>query len=948
MRTMEPKDGAGDASGSGAGTHRPASVVVPLRGAPARIAEHMAASLAVPTATSFRDIPTAVLEARRAQLNALLAPRKLSLTHLVAYAIVQAAAARPAMLAAYAEPDGVPSRIEPTAVDLGLAVDVEARDGSRNLLVPVLRAADELDFAAFVAAYDDLVARARTMRLSPDELQGPTITLTNPGTVGTTASVPRLMPGQGTIVASGAIRRGPGGAVMTISSTYDHRVIQGAESGLFLKAVDELLAGADDFYAYAAECLGLELGSQATASQPPTAVARGSEPGVPAAQAIEIAAGMALVDAYRAFGHRAAHLDPLGTDPPGDPALDPGFWGLSPEALARLPASVLRVHVSGATLADALPELARAYTGTISFEVEHLSSHDERAWLREMIESGRYRLHLGPAERRALLDRLTSVEALERFLGRAYLGQKRFSIEGLDMLVPMLERIVAGAARAGAQTVEIGMAHRGRLNVLTHVVGVPAAVILGTFEAAAAGRPSSGGPAESGAGSGAEDEAALAGATSDVKYHRGAEGTVTTPAGPVRVILASNPSHLEAVSPVVEGRTRAEQTDRTQPQAGQDVDLALAVLVHGDGSFAGQGVVAETFNLARLAGYGTGGTVHLLTDNQLAFTVEPQDERSTDYASDLAKGFDVPIIHVNADDPEACLDATALALAYRQRFHGDVVVHLVGYRRHGHNEEDEPAYTQPRMYERIAALPTARARYAAQLVDDRVVDPGAPEADLRAAEAHLAELREAGQEPAAAGPNAAGGTVAEPSPGLPPFTGTGAGPAPETALPRETLQALGEALLSWPDDLTVQTKLLRQLEARREALAAGHIAWAQAEALALASLVVEGRPVRLTGQDTVRGTFSQRHLRLTDPKTNRRFAPIQALPDARASFELYDSPLSEYACLGFEYGYAAQAPEALVLWEAQYGDFANGAEVIIDQFVVAGLAKWGVTSRLTL
>lgn len=923
----------------------------------------MTASLALPTATSFRDVPVAVLEARRAQLNAQLGeraaagdagggPTRLSLTHLVAYAVAQAAAARPAMLAHYAEPDGVPSRVEPEAVHLGLAVDVEGRDGARNLLVPVVRGADELDFAAFVAAYEDLVGRARTLRLGPDELQGATISLTNPGTVGTTASVPRLMPGQGTIVASGAIRRGPGPAVMTLSSTYDHRVIQGAESGRFLKAVDELLAGGDGFYEYVADCLDLELqplpsgaipagprpGPVAGAAAARTLTAVPSAGGTPAGRgmeasaAVEIAAGMALVDAYRAFGHRAAHLDPLGTPPPGDPALEPAFWGLGPEALERLPASVLRVHVQGATLADALPQLARAYGGTIAFEVEHLSSHDERAWLREMIESGRYRLHLGPAERRQLLERLTAVEALERFLGRAFLGQKRFSIEGLDMLVPMLDRIVASAAANGARTVEIGMAHRGRLNVLVHVVGVPEKVILDTFEqreAATAGT-----------------EGDLEGATSDVKYHQGAEGTVTTPGGSVRVVVPSNPSHLEAVAPVVEGRTRAEQTDRSGPLARQDATAALAVLVHGDGGFAGQGVVAETFNLARLAGYTTGGTVHLLTDNQLAFTVEPRDERSTDYASDLAKGFDVPIVHVNADDPQACLDATALALAYRERFHGDVVVHLVGYRRHGHNEEDEPAYTQPQMYERIAAQPTVRARYAQQLTDDGVIEAGTGDRSLQAAEARLAAVREAGPGGDATGEGRA--VMAEPSPGVPAFTGTGSGPAPETALPAATLHELGEALLSWPADLTVQPKLARQLQARREALAAGQISWAQAEALALASLVVEGSPVRLTGQDTVRGTFSQRHLVLTDPRSGRRYAPIQALPGARASLELYDSPLSEYACLGFEYGYALAAPEALVVWEAQYGDFVNGAEVIIDQFIVAGLAKWGVTSRLTL
>ncbi|HEX5450942.1 MAG TPA: 2-oxo acid dehydrogenase subunit E2, partial [Candidatus Limnocylindrales bacterium] len=629
----------------------------PIRGIAARIVANMSASLAIPTATSYREIPVATLEARRAQLNEALAAsgRKVSLTHLVAYAIVQAAAARPAMLAHFVEAEGSPYRIESRTVNLGLAVDVEGRDGSRSLIVPVVRNAQELDFGAFVAAADDLVGRARSSRLKPDELAGATITLTNPGTVGTSASVPRLMPGQGTIVATGTIRRWTAVPLMTISSTYDHRIIQGAESGLFLRAIQELLEGADDFYGYAARCFGLTLPEavpEAPRGEPAAALPSPPAPAsVDSGQLAEVAAGMALIDAYRAFGYRAARLDPLGAPPPGDPALDPGFWGLTADALAGIPTDVLGLGIGGATLDAALPQLATIYCGTTGFEVEHVSNHEERAWLRETIETGRYRLQLSDEDRRRLLDRLTAVEALEQFLGRAFLGQKRFSIEGLDALVPMLERIVTTAGVDAIRTVEIGMAHRGRLNVLAHVVGVPTPEILEEFEA----------PTPDG------DDGAIEGATSDVKYHLGAEGDVTTPGGQVRVIIPSNPSHLESVDPVVEGRTRAEQTDRSGDRATRDDARALAVLVHGDGAFAAQGVVAETFNLARLAGYSTGGTIHLLGDNQLAFTVPPAEGRSTDFASDLAKGFDVPIVHVNADDPEACLDAVALAMAYRQR-----------------------------------------------------------------------------------------------------------------------------------------------------------------------------------------------------------------------------------------------------------------------------------------
>ena len=712
---------------------------VPIQGIAARLVANMAESISVPTATSFREIAASRLESERRRLNDAIAPQRLSYTHLVAFAVAQAAASHPAMASCYREMDGRPHRVDPGSISLGIAVDVEGRDGNRFLVVPVVHGAADLDFAEFAAAYDDLVDRARTGRLTADDLAGGTITLTNPGTLGTSASVPRLMAGQGTIVATGGIRRVAGELVMTVSSTYDHRVIQGAESGRFLRTLDELLQGADEFYGHVAGCLGVGGAAErsGTVAASETEVAR-PVPGTsatapesatpPASLLADVASAMALVRSYRHFGHRAARLDPLGSEPPGDPSLDPATWGLAPDALARIPAAALRVHVRGQTLADVLPELQRTYCGASAFEVEHLDSHEERTWLRRAIESGAYRAPLSAEERRRVLERLTRVEAFERFLQRAYLGQKRFSIEGLDVLVPMLDELIELSARAGTASLEIGMAHRGRLNVLAHVVGVPYADILGEFER---GHPA------------AEEEPAAEGETSDVKYHRGASGMYHAAAGDVRVAVSPNPSHLEAVDPVVEGRARAEQTDRSRPDAPRDMSCALPVLIHGDAAIAGQGVVAETFNLARLRGYTTGGTIHLVANNQLGFTVDPRDGRSTDYASDIAKGFDVPIVHVNGDDPEACLAAIRLAVAYRELFHGDFLIDVVGYRRHGHNEEDEPAYTQPRMYERIAVQPTVRELYLRRLVSEGMVDQETARGEIEAAGRRLAEIQDA-------------------------------------------------------------------------------------------------------------------------------------------------------------------------------------------------------------
>ena len=912
-----------------------------IKGPAARLVQNMNESLSVPTATTFRELPVAALEARRRDLNAALQAagrsEKVSFTHLIAHAIVQATKRHPTMGDALAMHDGTPYRVAANGISLGLAVDVTRKDGSRGLVVPVIRHAEAMDFAAFHAAYEGLVEKARTNKLMPDDFAGATMSLTNPGGLGTVASVPRLMSGQGSIIAVGSIafppefatvseeqRRALGiSKVMTVTSTYDHRVIQGAESGSFLATLDRMLQGEEQFYEGVFAALALS---------PPTArpiVGQRAAPR-PIAEGLtslgelrHVAAAMALVKAYRTHGHLAARLDPLGSEPIGDPALDPGPLGLTPEVMASIPSSVLRVAVPGETLFEALPNLQATYCGTIAYQVEHIASHEQRVWLREKIEAGAFRTPLAPEARRRLLARLTEVATLEQFLHKAYLGQKRFSLEGLDILVPMLDLTIELAADAGAREVVLGMAHRGRLNVLAHTVGRPYETIFAEFEG---GRHVEGG------------QLTPEGGTGDVKYHHGAEGVFPTAAGKaIGVSLVPNPSHLEFVGAVVDGRARAKQTQRRGRETHQDPTSAVPVIIHGDAAFAGQGVVAETFNFGGLPGYRTGGTLHLITNNQVGFTTDMEDSRSTRYASDLAKGFDVPIIHVNADDPEACLVAVRLAMAYRACFHRDALIDLVGYRRHGHNEGDEPAYTQPQMYARIKELLPVRQLYADQLVAQGLLSADEAKAEADAAYQRLVAIQQRFKASTgrSTGPELRKQVVA--------------GQEVETAVPAEMLTSLNEQLLTWPESFAIHPKLKRQLERRRAVMGPeGGIDWAHAEALALASLLTEGVPIRLTGQDTERGTFSQRQMVLHDVNTGEHCIPITRLAGALAPFELHNSPLSELAALGFEYGYSAAAPEVLVLWEAQFGDFVNGAQVIVDQFLAAGLSKWGLTTRLTL
>ncbi|HEY6731574.1 MAG TPA: multifunctional oxoglutarate decarboxylase/oxoglutarate dehydrogenase thiamine pyrophosphate-binding subunit/dihydrolipoyllysine-residue succinyltransferase subunit [Solirubrobacterales bacterium] len=951
------------ADGKGNGAVAAAGEAKQLRGAAAMLANAMDESRAVPTATSFRTIAVDTLDAKRKAINSVLKERglKVSFTHLVAWAIVQATKDFPVMVRVFAEENGKPFAIEGNPVNLGIAVDVEKKDGSHSLMVPAIKNAGELDFTGFHSNYEELIAKTRENKLSADDFQGTNISLTNPGGIGTMASVPRLLSGQSAIIATGSIAYPPEwkhasperlkqlgvSKVMTLTSTYDHRVIQGAESGAFLRRIEELLQGEDGFYEAVAADLGFEAqvvstAHPASASAPPlSAAAPSAEPSSAPDQIDEellqaVQAATSLLKAYRTHGHLAAQLDPLGSEPKGDPALQPENVNLTPELMERIPASILRIGVPGENLLEALPRMRASYCGTIGYQVEHLSSHQQRIWLREMIETGAHRQPLTDTEKKRLLDRLIDVFQFERFLEKAYLGQKMFSIEGLDVIVPMLDEAVTLAQRASAEEVVFGMAHRGRLSVLAHNLGRPVESILAEFE-----------------GSKQIDAvkavAAIPhGGTGDVKYHYGHRGVYETFDGnKISVRLYPNPSHLEFVDPVVTGGTRFLQQDFEGPELTHDFKRAVPVLLHGDAAFPAQGVVAETLNLQALPGYTTGGTIHLIQNNQVGFTTDPSDARSTPYAADMAKGFNVPIIHVNADDVEACVAAVRLAMAYRERWSRDIVIDVIGYRRFGHNETDEPAYTQPTMAATIKAHPPVSEIYAEKLIGEGTVSAeevgkssDERQAEMSGALKALREKMESGEyeDPTVTGVTTQTGELLDRT----------ASPPVHTAVGGEKLRSINEELLRTPEGFNVHRKLRRPLSRRTEALEGGGIDFGQAEALAFGSLLTEGVHIRLTGQDTERGTFSHRHLVLHDENTGLEYTPMQHLEDASAPFELYNSPLSEIACLGFEYGYSAASPSALVLWEAQFGDFSNAAQVIIDSFIVSGESKWGQQTRLTL
>jgi multifunctional 2-oxoglutarate metabolism enzyme len=894
----------------------------PLRGAAARVVDNMEASLDVPTATSVRSVPAKLLEVNRQIVNNHLGRTrggKVSFTHIIGYAVLRALAKVPAMNASFGVVDGTPTVVRHEHVNLGLAIDLSKPDGSRTLLVPNIKQADLLDFAAFHAAYEDLIRRARTNKLTPDDFAGTTLSITNPGTIGTMHSVPRLMQGQGVIIGVGAIAYPPEyeaadpqtlaemgvSKIVTLTSTYDHRIIQGAESGEFLATIHNLLLGNDEFYD--------ELFASFGTPYEPARWSQDRRPVDGSSEAVEkLLAVWQLINMYRVRGHLIANLDPLGLkEPKTHPELDPNHWGLTIWDLEReFPTGGLAGKRS-MKLRDILGVLRDAYARTVGVEYMHIQEPDQKNWVQQHVEG--VSLELTGEEKRNVLFALNAAEAFERFLHTKYLGQKRFSLEGAETLIPMLDFLLDESADAGIEEVVMGMAHRGRLNVLANVVGKSYEQIFREFE----GELDPNTPQGSG----------------DVKYHLGATGKYVARSGnAIAITLAANPSHLEAVDPVVEGMARAKQ-DRAADEARERV---LPVLIHGDAAFAGQGVVAETLNLSELPGYDVGGTVHIVVNNQLGFTTAPALGRSTVYATDLAKAVQAPIFHVNGDDPEAAVRVMRLAFEFRQAFKKDVVVDMVCYRRYGHNESDEPAFTQPRMYEQIANRRSVRKLYTETLVNRGDLTLDECEHALEDFRARLEEAFAVTQH------------SQTPNPEWDEREAPRVSASVETGVPRETLQRIVDTLVTWPDTFHVHPKLERLVKQRKAQFEKDEVDWSLGEALAFGSLLLEGTPVRVAGQDTRRGTFSQRHSVLVDHETETEYTPLAHVDPDQAPFMIYDSVLSEFAALGFEYGYSVAERDTLVCWEAQFGDFANGGQTIIDQFIVAAEDKWGQRSSLTL
>ncbi len=904
---------------------------VAIRGAALRIAENMEASLEVPTATSQRQVAIKLLDENRRLINESRASNdrsKVSFTHLVAWAIVQAVKAFPRVNDAFDASSGTPSRVRRDTIRFGLAVDVEKSDGSRSLVVPNVKGAEKMTFGEFLEACDDVVSRARQGKLQVSDFEGTTISLTNPGTLGTTASVPRLMPGQGLIVATGSIdypaefsamapetlSRLAVSKVVTFTSTYDHRIIQGAESGAFLAHVEELLRGERAFYegVFAELAIPYQPYRWSVDRNPALFADNRAEEIAKQARVLE------LINAYRVRGHLIADTDPLRTRRVvNHPELDLETYGLTMWDLDR------EFWTGGLKGGDRMPlrqviaVMRRVYCGRIGTEYRHISSPSEKYWIRERIAAATAGDPLPAETRKKLLEKLVAAEVFERFLGTKFLGQRRYSIEGCDTAIPLLDRLVEGAARREVDEIVLGMSHRGRLNIMANVVGNAAERIFAGFE----GTVHPDFPADEG----------------DVKYHQGARTVRRSEVGrEIAVQVPSNPSHLEAVDPVVEGMARAKQEDLGAGPAAER--RVLPVLLHGDAAFAGQGMVAETLNLAQLPGYWTGGTVHVVINNQIGFTTPPSAGRSSVYSTDVAKINQVPIFHVNADDPEAAYRVLEIALDYRQEFRKDVVIDLIGFRRHGHNEGDEPTYTQPVMYRKIAEHPGVRTLYARRLVREGVLTP---------AEVEQLEARQvAAYEQALAAAQEAARRAGAPTPPAP-VHGEGVVVEIETGVPRETLARIGRTLTTVPAGFHLNPKMVQQL-ARRAKMAEGALAldWGTAEALAFGSLLLEGTGVRVSGQDSSRGTFSQRHVVFHDAVTGEMWTPLSGLDSKQAPFTACDSPLSEAAVLGFEYGYSVESPGTLVLWEAQFGDFANGAQVIIDQFIASAEDKWREASRL--
>ncbi|WP_395243689.1 multifunctional oxoglutarate decarboxylase/oxoglutarate dehydrogenase thiamine pyrophosphate-binding subunit/dihydrolipoyllysine-residue succinyltransferase subunit [Agromyces sp. MMS24-K17] len=895
-----------------------ADEVVVLKGMPKALAANMDASLTVPTATSVRTVPAKLLIDNRIVINNHLRRTrggKVSFTHLIGWALIQALKDFPSQNVFYDERDGKPSVVKPAHIGLGIAIDIPKPDGSRALLVPAIKRAETMTFNEFLAAYEDLVQRARGNKLTADDFQGATISLTNPGGIGTVHSVPRLMKGQGCIIGAGALEypaefQGASektlanlaiSKTITLTSTYDHRVIQGAGSGEFLKKVHELLIGQRGFYE----------GIFAALRLPYEPIRWAPDISVDLASAIDKTARVQeLINSFRVRGHMMADIDPLEYVQRSHPDLDIASHGLTFWDLDREFVTGGFGNTRTALLRDILGVLRDSYCRTIGIEYMHIQDPVQRAWIQEQVE----RKYEKPThnEQMRILGKLNEAEAFETFLQTKFVGQKRFSLEGGESTIALLDELLQGAAKDGLDEAAIGMPHRGRLNVLTNIAGKSYGQVFREFEGTAAAH-----------GSG------------DVKYHLGTEGMFTAEDGSrIPVSLAANPSHLEAVDGVFEGIVRAKQ-DRKPIGTFS----TLPILIHGDAAMAGQGVVVETLQMSQLRGYRTGGTIHVVVNNQVGFTTVPGDARSSIYSTDVAKTIQAPIFHVNGDDPEAVVRVAELAFRYRQEFHRDVVVDLVCYRRRGHNEGDDPSMTQPLMTNLIEAKRSVRKLYTEALVGRGDITEAEYEEAHRDfqdrlerafAETHAAQT---GSIPIVSEDSGAQQVVGE---------------LETTGVPVEVVHAIGDAHDNRPAGFTVHQKIQQLLAKRLDMSRNGKVDWAFGELLALGSLLLEGTPVRFAGQDARRGTFVQRHAVLHDRVNGQEWLPLQNLSENQARFWIYDSLLSEFAAMGFEYGYSVERADALVLWEAQFGDFANGAQTIIDEFISSAEQKWGQRSSVVL
>ncbi|WP_349628721.1 multifunctional oxoglutarate decarboxylase/oxoglutarate dehydrogenase thiamine pyrophosphate-binding subunit/dihydrolipoyllysine-residue succinyltransferase subunit [Streptomyces benahoarensis] len=895
--------------------------LVTLRGPSAAVAKNMNASLDLPTATSVRAVPVKLLFDNRIVINNHLKRArggKVSFTHLIGYAMVQALKAMPSMNYSFQEKDGKPTLVKPEHVNLGLAIDLVKPNGDRQLVVAAIKKAETLTFFEFWQAYEDIVRRARNNKLTMDDFTGVTASLTNPGGIGTVHSVPRLMPGQGLIIGVGAmdypaefqgtsqdtLNKLGVAKVMTLTSTYDHRVIQGAASGEFLRIMSQLLLGENDFFDDIFKSLRI----------PYEPVRWLRDIDVSHDDDVTKAARVFdLIHSYRVRGHVMADTDPLEYHQRKHPDLDIIEHGLTLWDLEREFAVGGFSGKSMMKLRDILGVLRDSYCRTTGIEYMHIQDPKQRKWIQDRLE----RPHNSPEreEQLRILRRLNSAEAFETFLQTKYVGQKRFSLEGGESVIPLLDAVIDSAAESRLDEVVIGMAHRGRLNVLANIVGKSYAQLFREFE-------------------GNLDPKSMHG-SGDVKYHLGQEGTFTGLDGEqIKVTLAANPSHLETVDPVIEGISRAKQDIINK--GGTDFTV-LPVTLHGDAAFAGQGVVAETLNMSQLRGYRTGGTVHIVINNQVGFTAAPESSRSSMYATDVARMIEAPIFHVNGDDPEAVVRAGRLAFEFRQAFNKDVVIDLICYRRRGHNETDNPAFTQPLMYDLIDKKRSVRKLYTESLIGRGDITLEEAEQALQDFQGQLekvfAEVREAVSAPGAA-------EVPDPQAEFP--------VAVRTAISQEVVKRIAESQVNIPDRVTVHPRLLPQLQRRMSMIEDGTIDWGMGETLAIGSLLLEGTPVRLSGQDSRRGTFGQRHAVLIDRETGEDYTPLLYLSDDQARYNVYDSLLSEYAVMGFEYGYSLARPEALVMWEAQFGDFVNGAQTVVDEYITAAEQKWGQTSGVTL